>query len=58
VHILGVTAHPDGAWTAQLHQSRRQRAPDHDEPIVVPLDVPVRRRRGLGGVINEYYRAA
>jgi transposase InsO family protein len=40
------------------HQSRNQRPPDHDEPVVVPLAVPVQRRKLLGGVINEYHRAA
>jgi hypothetical protein len=40
------------------HQSRRQRPPDHDDQAVVPLDSPVKRRKVLYGVINEYYRAA
>ena len=42
----------------RLHQSRQQRPPAHDEQAVVPLDRPVRQRKVLGGVINEYYRAA
>ena len=40
------------------HQSRQQRPPDHDESAVIPLDAPVQRRKVLGGVINEYHRAA
>ena len=40
------------------HQSRQQRPPDCGEPAVVPLSAPVRRRKVLGGVINEYHRAA
>jgi transposase InsO family protein len=40
------------------HQSRRQRPPDSNEPVVMPLDAPIRRRKVLGDVINEYHRAA
>jgi hypothetical protein len=40
------------------HQSRRQRPPDGHEPAVAPVDAPIRRRKVLGGVINEYHRAA
>jgi putative transposase len=37
------------------HQSRQQRPPDQDGQASPPLDLPVRRRKILGGVINEYY---
>ena len=40
------------------HQSRQQRPPDQDNQAGVPLDSPVQRRKMLGGVIKEYYRAA
>ncbi|MGI8447254.1 MAG: integrase core domain-containing protein [Streptosporangiaceae bacterium] len=40
------------------HQSRQQRPPDHDMPVVAPLDAPVQQRKVLGGVIDEYHRAA
>jgi hypothetical protein len=36
----------------------QQRPPDHDEQEVVPIGTPVQRREVLGGVINEYHRAA
>ena len=40
------------------HQSRQQRPPDQDGQVSPPLDLPVQRRKVLGGVINEYYQAA
>jgi putative transposase len=40
------------------HQSQDQRPPDHDEPVAAPFTAPVQRRKVLGGVINEYHRAA
>ena len=40
------------------HQRRQQRTPDHKPALVVPIDAPIRRRQILGGVINEYRRAA
>ena len=40
------------------HQSRQQRPPDRDDQARVPQDLPVQRRKVLGGMINEYYQAA
>jgi hypothetical protein len=40
------------------HQSRQQRPPGQSGQVGVPLDLPVQRRKVLGGVINEYYQAA
>ena len=39
-------------------QGREQRPPNHDPAAIIPLDGPIRRRRLLGGVINQYRRAA
>jgi putative transposase len=40
------------------HQSRNQLPPALDEPAAVPPGAGIRRRKILGGVINEYTRAA
>ncbi|MER5320066.1 integrase core domain-containing protein [Streptosporangium roseum] len=40
------------------HQSRRQRPPDQDGQVIVPMEGRIRRRRVLNGAINEYHRAA
>ena len=54
--VLGKYAGHDNGH--RPHQSRQQRPPDHDTQVILPLDEPVHRRKILGGVINEYYRAA
>jgi len=40
------------------HQGREHRPPNHDPATVIPLDAPIRRKRVLSGVINEYRRIA
>ena len=58
-HLRSVLGEYAGHYNGHRpHQSRQQRPPDHSGQVSAPLDLPVQRRKVLGGVINEYYRAA
>jgi putative transposase len=49
------TSHYNRQWP---HQSRQQRPPDQETQTTAPLNLPIRRRKVLGGVTSEYYQAA
>jgi putative transposase len=58
-HLRSVLREYSGHYNRHRpHQSRQQRPPDQDDQATAPLDLPVQRRKVLGGVINEYHRAA
>ena len=58
-HLSSVLGEYAGHYNGHRpHQSRQQRPPDQDDQADTPLDLPVQRRKVLGGVINEYYQAA
>ena len=58
-HLLSVPGQYAGHYNGHRpHQSRQHRPPDRDDQVGVPLDLPVQRRKVLGGLINEYYQAA
>ena len=58
-HLRSVLGQYAGHYNGHRpHQSRQQRPPDQDHQVSVTPDSPARRRKVLGGVINEYYQAA
>ena len=59
-HLRSVLSQYAGHYNRHRpHQSRQQRPPNYnDDQGAAPLNLPVRRRKVLGGVINEYHRAA
>ena len=58
-HLRSVMGEYAGHYNGHRpHQSRQQRPPDHDGQASTPPDLPVQRRKVLGGMINEYFHAA
>jgi putative transposase len=58
-HLRSVLSEYSGHYNRHRpHQTRQQRPPDQDDRATTPLDLPVQRLKVLGGVINEYHRAA
>ena len=58
-HLRSVLGQYAGHYNGHRpHQSRQQRPPDQDHQVSVAPNSPLRRRKVLGGVINEYYQAA
>ena len=58
-HLLSILDEYAGHYNRHRpHQFRQQRPPDHNDQASPPLDLPVQRRKVLGGVINEYDQAA
>jgi hypothetical protein len=56
VHLAGVTANPDGAWTTQA--ARTAQADTRPPEPVNLAEFQIRRKKILGGLTHEYYIAA
>jgi putative transposase len=58
-HALAVVGqYVDHFNNPRPRQGRQQWPPHHDPAVIISTNKPVRRRRRLSGVINEYHRAA
>jgi transposase InsO family protein len=58
-HLRVVLAGLEGHYNDHRpHQARSQHAPNDEPDRVIDRTAAIRRRRVLGGLINEYYRAA
>jgi hypothetical protein len=58
-HLQSVLGQYAGHYNRRRpHQSRQQRPPGQKAQINALLNLPIQRRKALGGVINEYYQAA
>lgn len=58
-HLRSVANEYDEHYNAhRAHPSRKQRPPDQDEEIVMPMEGRIQHRKVLSGAINEYRRAA
>ena len=58
-HLRSVLSEYAGHYNRHRpHQSRQQLPPDQESQTTTPLNLPVQRRKVLGGVISEYYQAA
>jgi putative transposase len=58
-HLRSVLGQYAGHYNGHRpHQSRQQRSPDQKAQVSALLNLPIQRRKVLGGVISEYYQAA
>jgi hypothetical protein len=49
---------PSSALICTPEHINTHRPSDYNGAVVIPLDTAVRRRQRLGGIVNEYQRAA